>query len=506
MSKITYIGKNTLALYFRQIIIMVVSLYTVRVVLNTLGTEDYGIYNVVGGLVTMFVMLTYLLSGASVKFFSLALGENDRIKLERLFNVFFTLAVLIAVAIFLLAETIGLWFINNVLAMPKLRMDEVRIVYHLSVVSFIITIVLNPFVGLVLSYEDMNIYAGVSVFGSFVKLGLMFLLGKIPGSKLCLYGLFICIAHMIDFVFYVVIVSGKYKINICILFDMVLLKKASGFSFLLSTGAAVSIIKFQVVNVLLNQFFNPSIIAARTLAQQIYSTVYSFAANFNQAMGPPIIKDYAVGRNIEFLLFFSSKLSFFLVYVIILPFFLEMPFVLYIWTKDIPQYAIAFSRLLLIEILIDVLVNQWGSAVNATGHIKLYQLLGKGLAVLNIPISYIALIMKYPPYSVMVVSIGVTFFMVVAQIIIVGRLMQFSLTKFLKTVVLPIVLIIMISSIVPLILYFNMNEGVARFFLVTGASVVVNLSLIFSIGLAKEERIMIAKIVAVFLHGLKTVK
>jgi O-antigen/teichoic acid export membrane protein len=260
-------------------------------------------------------------------------------------------------------------------------------------------------------------------------------------------------------------------------------------------GSVVSIFKYQIINILLNQFFNPVVVAARSISLSINSAIYSFAINFNVSMHPPIIKAYAANKNIDTLLFRSVKYSFFLVYIFILPLIVEMDYILLIWLKNPPEYTSIFSRLILIDVLIDAIGNQLGSVASATGRIKLYQFLGNGIILLNVPISYIVLSFGNPPFFVMFVSICITFFSLVLRLLIIRWLVHFSLRRFFEECLLPIILVVILSPILPLILYYNLRENVLRFLFVVGVSCFFIIIFVFSFGMSKNERKTIVNII-----------
>ena len=259
------IAKNTMMLYFRQILILLVSLYTVRVVLNTLGIEDYGIYNVIGGIVTFFSFLSGSMASATQRFFSHALGQGDNERLKRTFSVNLLIYGAIAVIGLILLETVGLWFVNNQLNVPPERFEAVRYVYHFSVFMFIATIFSTPFMAIVIAHEDMQIYAYVSIVEVLMKLGVVFLLVHLPWDKLELYGILTFVVSVIITVIYIFICNWKYaecqfrKFN----WDKVLMREIIGFTGWTLFGQLASVGRNQAVTILLNQVFNPVVVAAK---------------------------------------------------------------------------------------------------------------------------------------------------------------------------------------------------------------------------------------------------
>jgi O-antigen/teichoic acid export membrane protein len=487
------IAKNTLVLYLRQGFGVIIGLYTIRMVLNILGVIDYGIYNVVGGIVTMFVFLTNSLSSASSRFFAFSLGINDNKLLNNYFYSSLGFLVLLIFFVILIGETIGLWFVDNVLVIPKDRIDDARFIYHISIASFVFTLIVSPFNALIRAHEDMHIYAMFSIIDTLLKLVIVFIIQIIGTDKLRLYGIFSFIAIVLYTIGCISVCVKKYKTRIH--FYGGHFKEIFGFSAWNLFGSFVSVFKIQIVNTLLNQFFSPVVVAARSISLSINNAIYSFSINFNVSMDSPIIKAYAANENIEQLLFRSIKYSFFLVYIFILPLIIEMDYVLLVWLKSPPEYTAIFSRLVLIDILIDVLGNQLGSVANATGKIKLYQIFGNGIILLNVPISYIVLFMGNPPFFVVFVSICITFFSLVIRFLIVKMLIGFSLQKIFKECLVPITSVVMLSPVLPLFLHFNLREGILRLLLVVGISCFFVVTSIFVLGMTKDEKRMITAVI-----------
>jgi O-antigen/teichoic acid export membrane protein len=458
----------------------------VRMVLSVLGVEDYGIYNVVGGIIPMLVFLTNSLSSASSRFFAYALGIKDYELLNKYFYSSLVFLLLLIILVILLGETIGLWFVNNVLVLPEGRIDDARFIYHISIASFVLTIIASLFNALINANEDMHIYAFFSIIDTVLKLAVVFIVQILDTEKLHFYGLFSFTVVVIHTIGCTSVCMTKYKMKIH--FHTGCIKEIIGFSVWNLVGSVVSIFKLQIINILLNQFFNPIVVVARSISVSIHSTVYSFAINFNISLHSPIIKAYAAKENIEKLLFRSAKYSFFLVYVFCLPLMIEMDYVLLIWLKNPPEYTGVFSRLMLIDMLIDVIGNQLGSVASATGKIKLYQFLGNGVILLNVPLSYIVLRFGCPPFFVVFVSIGITFVSLVVRLLIVRKLIGFSLRVFFKECLLPIVPIVSLSLVLPLVIHFNLQENIWRFLLVVGTSCFLVAVFVFIFGMTRKER------------------
>jgi O-antigen/teichoic acid export membrane protein len=308
------IVRNTIALYFRQILSMLVSLFTVRIVLNALGVEDYGIYNVVAGMVTMLSFLTNSMANAAQRNLSIELGCGNYEQLKNVFCLLVLIYISLSVFILIIAETIGLWFLKNILIIPYGRMIAVHWVYQFSVLSFLLSVMNTPYVAVVLAYEDMNIYAYISIVESVLRLIIAFLMSFIQIDKLQLYGILTCVVTFINILFYRIVCKIKYKeCKYKFFFDKGLFGEIIGYTGWGLIGSVAGVCKNQVINILLNQFFNPFVVSARSIAGSVNTAVSSFSNNFANAIRPQIIKNYASEKNniMTSLVFKGTKGTFF---------------------------------------------------------------------------------------------------------------------------------------------------------------------------------------------------
>ena len=498
------IAKNTLMLYFRQILIMIVSLYTVRVVLNTLGAEDYGIYNVVAGVVTMFSFLSSSMATASQRYFSFALGQNDSEQLKKYFSMSFTIYCLIALIVLVLAETVGLWFVTQKLVIPVERKNAAFWIYQASIFSMICTILTAPFMASIIAHEDMNIYAYVSIIEVALKLGIVFLLPLFAIDKLIFYGVLMAGVVFINTAIYRTICVKKYvECKFSFFWEKALFKELVSYTGWNMFGSAVGVFKNQIVNIILNQFFNPIVNAARGIAAQVNSAVNSFAQNFSTAVRPQIIKNYASGEKEKMLqlMFRSCKATFLLMFVFALPLILEMPYVLKLWLKNVPEYAVLFTILALIDALIDTISYPLMAAAQATGKIKLYQAVVGSVLLLNAPVAYVVLKLGFAPYSVFAVSISITILAFIVRLIILKRLIDFSFWKFIGKIAIPIIL----SSFVALIIPYFIRDFIQESFLRLCVTVIVSIICVglsgYFVALSKDEKQWIVEIVKSKLGG-----
>ena len=492
------IAKNTLMLYFRQILIMIVSLYTVRVVLNTLGAEDYGIYNVVAGVVTMFSFLSSSMATASQRYFSFALGQNDSESLKKYFSMSFTIYCLIALVVLILAETVGLWFVTQKLVIPCERQKAAFWIYQASIFSMICTILTAPFMASIIAHEDMNIYAYVSIIEVVLKLGIVFLLPLFAIDKLIFYGSLMASVVFINTAIYRTICVKKYvECKFSFFWEKSLFKELVSYTGWNMFGSAVGVFKNQIVNIILNQFFNPVVNAARGIAAQVNSAVNSFAQNFSTAVRPQIIKSYASGEKEKMLqlMFRSCKATFLLMFVFALPLILEMPYVLKLWLKNVPEYAVLFTILALIDALVDTISYPLMATAQATGKIKLYQAVVGGVLLLNAPIAFVVLKLGAPAFSVFIVSISVTSLAFIVRLCILKKLINFSFWNFIWKVFIPIICCAGLAFIIPYFVRNMLDSSFIRLCVTVIVSVIcVTLSGYF-VALSKNERQWIVGII-----------
>lgn len=458
------IAKNTLMLYFRQILILLVNLYTVRIVLNVLGVEDYGIYSVVGGVVSLLSFLSGSMASATQRFFSFAIGQNDNEKLKKTFSVNLIIYVAIAIIAFILLETAGSWFINQQLKVPPERFEAAKWVFHFSILTFLGTIFTSPFMAIIIAHEDMQIYAYVSIVEAVLKLAIVFMLIHLTGDKLEIYSTLLFVVSLINTVAYIGICVHKY--SECqfrkFYWNKILFHEIIGFTGWTLFGALTSVLRNQAVTILLNQVFTPVVVAARAIATQITSQVNIFSNNFNVGLYPPIIKAYAANEreNMFSLIFNGAKITFFLMWVFALPLLIEMDTILQVWLKTPPAGAILFTRLALIEVLINSISAPITTAARAPGKMRTYEL---SLGILQVSIffmDWIVLKMGSAAYSVFIVAIVVNLVMFIVRLLIVNKLIELPLLPFLKKVVIPVMIVILTSLILSLAIHWSFPQGI----------------------------------------------
>jgi O-antigen/teichoic acid export membrane protein len=456
------IAKNTLMLYIRQIIILFVNLYSVRILLNALGVSDYGVYGVVGGVVSFFSFLSGTMASATQRFFSFALGEKNFDKLKKIFSVNWLTYTGIAIIAFILLETAGLWFVKHRLDIPHGRQAAVFWVYHFSVLTFITTIFSTPFMAIIIAHEDMRTYAFISVLDAVMKLGVVLLLVYLPGDKLELYGLFLFLESFIVAAVYVITTTKKYEE--CqfrkIYWDKSVLKEILSFTGWTLFGQCSLVARNEAILILLNQMFNPIVVAARTIATNITTQATVFSNNFNVGLYPPIIKYYAADKKDEMysLIFNGSKITFFLVWIFALPMFFEMNTLLTVWLGKPPGDTVLFTRLALVEVIITSTALPLTTAARAPGKVKKYELSLSALQMGIFFFSWMALALGSPVYAIYVVAIIINILMFILRLVLV-KVIGLPIRMFCKKVVLPALIIAVLSTVATFIVHDLLPTG-----------------------------------------------
>ena len=485
-------------LYFRMLLIMGVSLFTVRVVLDTLGSVDYGLYNVVGGIVAMFSFLSGTMASASQRFFAFELGRNNILQLKKTFAMTMTIYIIIAVIILVLAETVGLWFLNHKMTIPPERMNAARWVYQFSIFSFMMTMFTIPYDAAIIAHEKMNVYAWVSIVQAILKLAIVYMLVLFSFDKLKLYAMLTFgVTTLITFVYRN---YSKRKFEEChytFYWDASLFKEIIDFSGWNLFGTMASVFKNQGINILLNVFFNPTINAARAIAYQVSTAIYQFVTNFSTAVNPQITKYYANGKKNEMLklVFQSSKFSYFLLFIISMPLLLETEFLLSVWLKELPEYVVLFTRLVIINTLIDSLSGPLIASALATGRIKKYQIIVGGTMLFNLPVSYIFLKLGYPPQVTMYIAIIIAFINLFLRLVMLERMIQFPVKKYVSDVILKVSFSTLLAYFIPIMIVHIFKDNIIRFFVVSILSVIIAITSIYFVGLSKSDKEVIHQII-----------
>ena len=493
-SKNNLIAKNTMMLYIRLSIIMIVYLYTSRIVLKALGIEDYGIYNVVAGVVTLFSFFNAALSSATSRFITYELGRENVIELKKNFRTAFTIHLILAVIILVLAETIGLWFVNNKLIIPVERLFAANMIFQFSILSCVVTIMQVPLNAEIIAHEKMGIYAYMGILDAACKLLIAFIISTCSYDKLVVYGFLLFLMTGFLFLVYHIYCKKKFnEYNPKPFYDKDTFRNMLSYSCWSLWGSMAYVLKDQGVNMVLNIFFGPIVNAARGITNQVNTALNGFTQNFTMAMNPQIVKSYACEDfNRMFLLLFSgAKFSYFLLLLFSIPIVLETEYILAIWLGQVPEYTVLFIRLIIINSLIESFTYVIGATVQATGNIRLYQIMVGGLLLLNLPISYVFLKLGYPPYVTFLIAILLSTISIVIRVIILNSLIKISIKQFTVNVLGVSVIVSLLSFILPYWIHCSMNEGFVRLICVAVGSIFCIFINAWFIGLNQKEKIFV---------------
>ena len=496
MSESTYtknkrIVKNTLLLYVRTIFIMLVSLYTSRVVLQTLGVEDYGIYNVVGGIVAMFSLFSSSLSAAISRFLTYELGKNNIKKLSDVFSTSLNILIVFSILLAIVIEIAGVWFLSAKMNIPAERMVAANWVLQCSIIVFLINLISVPYNAAIIAHEKMDVYAYIGILDVILKLLVVYALYLSPIDKLISYAVLLVVVQLI-----IRIVYGlycRYKFEECkfrFVYDKSLLKQMGSFAGWNLLGSGAYLFNTQGVNILTNIFFGVIVNAARGIAGQAETAIRMFVTNFTTAINPQITKSYAEG-NYDYMFTLvcrGAKFSYLLMFIFVVPFIYEADFILKIWLGVVPESASLFLKLSMIGTLFDILGNSTAHAAWATGDVKRYYKYVATIGCLVFPLSYVAFIAGMPSYMPYVIFIVIYFILIFVKLYVIKGLMNFPVMKYLREVILRLLPVSILAFILPGFVYYMMEDGWIRFIVLLLTSMIGTGILVYVTALEDSER------------------
>ena len=498
-SNSTRIAKNTIFLYLRSFFVLLISLYTSRVILEILGVEDFGIYNVVGGIIGLLSFLNSSMASTYQRYFNFEMGRKNKTALTNLFKSSITVQLIYAIIIVILAETIGLWFLYTQMVIPTDRITAAEWVYQASILSFVLTVFQAPFTALIISNEKMNVFAIVSMLDAILKLVIVFLLPYTNSDKLIAYAILLALITLLDLLIYIVICKKQFSsCKITLNWNKENLKSLINFGGWGMIGSLAYTLKSQGINIILNMFFGPIVNAARGIAYQILYAVEMFATNFQTSFKPQLTKSYAEG-NIDYMykLYYSAtKISFYMLWCISLPIIIETPMILGLWLgNNVPEYTVVFTRLILLTALVSAYANPTSAIAYATGNIKRFISWVSGLNLLIVPIGYLFLKLGYSPESTMIISLIMTIMVQVVRLFVLKKLLYFSILDYIKRVCIPTFIVFILSPIIPYFIKQIISDSLIGSLLLCIISAISVVILTWVIGLNKEEKsIILSKI------------
>ena len=488
------IAKNTLLLYFRMLLTLPVSLYTSRVILQSLGVEDYGIYNVVGGVVSVFSILSGSLSASISRFFTFELGKNNIEKLKRVFSSALTIQIILAIVVIIFAQSIGLWFLNNKLVIPENRIIAANWLYQFSIISFAINLIGVPYNSAIIAHERMAAFAYISVLEVICKFIVALSIAISPIDKLIFYGLLLMLTSIIIRLVYRYYCKNKF-IECCykFCFDKKLLRQMFSFAGWNFIGASSVVLRDQGGNILINLFCGPKVNAAQAIAMQVSYTIQGFVTNFTTALNPQITKSYASG-NLSYmmtLIFQGARLSFYILLILSLPIIINAKYILSLWLGVVPEHTVAFVQLVLIFIMSESLASPLITAMLATGKIRNYQLIVGGLQTLNLPISYVLLRMGFYPEVVFITAIVISVCCEFARLFMLKDMINLPVRMFLKKVYFNVICVFATAFIIPTLCKYFLDENFLNFCLICVICIICTLLSILFIGCKSNERLLV---------------
>ncbi|WP_321480795.1 lipopolysaccharide biosynthesis protein [uncultured Bacteroides sp.] len=477
---------------------MLIGLYTSRVVLNTLGVQDFGIYNVVGGVMAMFGIANTAMAFSTIRFLTFELGAGNLEKLKVVFSQSLLIHGMIALGVCALAETLGLWFLKTQMQIPLFRMEAAQWVFHCSVAVSFLSMINVPYNASIIAHEKMGVFANLSLLDISLKLGVVFLLESISYDKLKLYAVLLLIVQVIMRCIYMLYCSRAFEeVRMKFLWNKNVFKEMSSFAGWSLFGDAAAMMFTEGVNILLNILFGTVVNAARGIAIQVQRVFTRFISNFQMALNPQITKTYAA-NDLEYmhkLIYASSKYSFFLLLFLSLPAFIETKSLLYWWLKIVPDYTIIFVRIMILISFIDCLANPLIISAKATGHIKVYQSVLGTLLLLIVPLAYLALKLGYPPESVFIIHLAMAIIGHAVRVVLVRSMILLSLRDYFKKVIIRSGLVFCFAPLLPFLCYYVLPNMLFRFILVCLSSFFSVIVLVYLWGMDKQEKNILYNII-----------
>lgn len=485
------IARNTLMLYIRMFVLLLVGLYTSRVVLSALGENDYGVYNVIGGVVSMFTIISGSLNSAITRFITFEMGKGPQAQIGKVYSTAVTIQLILALTVVVLAEPLGLWFIDNHMTIDPCRIPAARWVLQFSLLAFVVNLMSVPQMAMITAHEKMSAYAYIGLLDGFLRLTVALLISYSSYDRLIMYSALMAVVVIVVRSAYGIYCrrhfeEGRYRP----VFERSLIREMFSFAGWNFIGVTSGVLRDHGGNILINIFFDTAVNAARGVAVQLNGAVQGFVTNFMTAVNPQITKSFASSDK-EYmisLIMRSSRISFYLLFVIALPILFNTEYVLGIWLKDVPQYTASFVRLFLIFALSESLSNPLITAQLATGRIRNYQLIVGGLQLLNIPVSYVFLEAGAAPESVIAVAICISQICLLARLLLLRGMVGLSVGEFFRKVYLNVIAVAAVAVILPMCLHGLMPEGYVGFMMSALLCVAAaGLSVLF-VGMDKTER------------------
>lgn len=450
------IAKNTLVLYVRMLLLMLVGLYTSRVVLSALGENDFGIYDVVGGVVAMFTIISGSLNSAISRFITFEMGKSDPMRLNKVYSTAVTIQLILAVVVVLIAEPVGLWFVRNKMTIDPSRIQAAIWVLHFSLASFVINLMSVPQMASITAHEKMSAYAYIGIMEGLLRLAVAVLISRSSSDRLVLYSALMMVTVLMVRAAYGIYCRRNFpECRYRWVKDVLLVKEMFSFAGWNFIGASSGVLRDQGGKILVNLFYGTAVNAARGVAMQLNGAVQGFVTNFMTAVNPQITKSYASGDHgyMYYLISKSSRMSYYLLFVLALPVLFNTGYILDIWLEEVPAHSALFVQLFLIFTLSESLSNPLITAQLATGNIRNYQLVVGGLQLLNIPVSYAFLKAGAVPEVTVMVAIAISQICFFARLFMLKGMIGLPVGDFMKKVYMNVLGTTALSLAVPFVIH-----------------------------------------------------
>ncbi len=500
------IAKNSIFMSIRMVIVLLITLYSTRVVLEVLGVEDYGIYNVVCGFVSMFAFLSTSMSNGIQRFFNFELGRNGEEGAKNVYNTAIYIQLILIIIILICSESFGIWYINNKMVIPAERLFAANWIFQFSLLSFIFIIIQAPYTAAVIAHEKMDFYAVVSILDAFLKLCIVFLIPYLKGDDLIWYGILLASVSLMNFVLYFTYCKRKFtEIVFEKGFDKQMFKSMLGFSSWNVFGSLSIMMKEHGINLVLNLFFGPIVNAARAVAHQVNAGINSFVSNITMPVRPQVTQSYAKGnidRSLS-LTYSVCKLSCFFFFMIAFPICLEVNRVLDIWlVGNAPKYSNIFVVIVLATTFTSNLHSSISNLVHATGEMKKFQLYTSAIKLCSVPLAYYLLkFYNYAPLALYVVLITDLLAHYVGCLVL-SKITDFPLNKYLTKVIFPILAVVIVSGAIISVAYYCLPNTVLRFILIVIISIVITSIGAYCIGMNQSEKQLVRNFASNIKHKI----
>ena len=491
------IAKNTMILYLRMMLLMLISLYTSRIILNALGVDDYGIYNVVGGVVAMFSVLSGSFSQSVSRFMTFSLAKKELDRLKHVFSTSLIIQFSLATMIVVIAEIAGIWFLNTKLNIPEERIDAANWVMHCSILVFAVNLLCVPFNATIIAHEKMDVFAFVGIIDAFLKLSVAIIVNVAKDDRLILYSVLLLLASILKSVIYAIYCLSHFEeCSLYISIDTTLIRKMTAFAGWTVLGNGVFLFSTQGLNILINMYFGVALNTARGIAAQVGGAVGQFVSSFMTAMNPQITKSYAEG-NFSFmhsLVCRGAKFSFFLMLFFAVPICIETEQILTLWLKVLPNYSVAFVRLTFVSSMCTVLGNTLVTSLFATGEVRKYQIIVSSIVLWIFPLTWIAFECNLSPVWAYLIYSVIYFLLIFVRIYLVKGLIRMPWQSYIKGVVLKCFMVATVAFFMPLIVFNVQEQSLLRLLEVSTVSIISTICAIYMLGLNNEEKTYFMKL------------